>query len=61
MGTPTPPAVLRRYLKKKKMTAAVTATAKNKQIAVMYTIRASTLGAKLDACSGYNGICDCTI
>jgi hypothetical protein len=28
---------------------------------VMYTISASTLGAKLDACSGYNGICDCTI
>ena len=28
--------------------------------AVMYTISASTLGAKLDACSGYNGSCDCT-
>src|ERR1700730_175869 len=43
------------------MTAAVTATAKNRHTAVMYTIRASTLGAKLDACSGYNGICDCTV
>src|SRR6202042_1822538 len=36
------------------------ATAKKMQIAVMYTIRASTLGAKLDACSGYSGSCDCT-
>src|ERR1700756_5035644 len=43
------------------MTAAVMATAKNTHTAVMYTIRASTLGAKLDACSGYNGICDCTV
>ncbi|HEY2822244.1 MAG TPA: hypothetical protein VGJ06_14465, partial [Candidatus Acidoferrum sp.] len=42
------------------MTAAVTATAKKRQIAVMYTIKASTLGAKLDACSGYSGSCDCT-
>src|SRR5579863_1441507 len=38
----------------------VMATAKNKQIAVMYTIRPSTLGAKFDACSGYSGSCDCT-
>src|ERR1700760_4442317 len=60
MGTPTSPGVLRLYLKKKKMTAAVMATAKKMQIAVMYTIRASTLGAKLDACSGYSGSCDCT-
>src|ERR1700748_2159684 len=43
------------------MTAAVMATAKKRQIAVIYIIRASTLGAKLDACSGYNGICDCTV
>src|ERR1700720_1613464 len=37
------------------------ATAKNTHTAVIYTIRASTLGAKLDACSGYNGNCDCTV
>src|SRR5580704_13136083 len=60
IGTPTSPGVFRLYLKKKKITAAVMATAKNRQIAVMYTIRASTLGAKLDACSGYSGSCDCT-
>src|ERR1700676_5402732 len=61
MGTPISSGFLRRYLKKNKTAAAVTATAKNRHTAVMYTIRASTLGAKLDACSGYNGICDCTI
>ena len=27
---------------------------------VSWTISASTLGAKLDACSGYSGSCDCT-
>jgi hypothetical protein len=26
----------------------------------MNSIRLSTWGAKLDACSGYNGNCDCT-
>src|ERR1700724_1995756 len=61
MGTPISSGFLRRYLKKNKMTAAVIATAKNRHTAVMYTIRASTLGAKLDACSGYNGSCDCTV
>src|SRR5713226_471328 len=43
------------------MTAAVMATAKKRQIAVMYTISESTLGAKFEACSGYNGISDCTV
>src|SRR5579862_3374802 len=42
------------------MTAMVTATAKNRQTALMYPISTSTCGAKLDADSGYNGICDCT-
>src|ERR1700730_2705027 len=41
--------------------APVITTAKKRHTAVMYTIRASTLGAKLDACSGYNGSCDCTV
>src|ERR1700730_15656269 len=41
--------------------AAVITTAKKRHTAVMYTIRASTLGAKLDACSGYNGNCACTV
>src|ERR1700731_322417 len=43
------------------MTAAVMATAKNRQTAVMYTISASTFPAKFEACSGYNGISDCTV
>jgi hypothetical protein len=40
--------------------AAVITTPKNRQIRVMNSIKLSTWGAKLDACSGYNGNCDCT-
>src|SRR6266852_8723918 len=61
MVTPMSSAFLRWYLKKQITIAAVMATAKNRHTAVMYTIRASTLGAKLDACSGYSGSCDCTV
>ena len=34
------------------MMATVTATAKNRQIAMMKIINSSTCGAKLEACSG---------
>src|SRR5260370_35605231 len=37
------------------------ASAKNTQTAVTNNTRLSTCGAKLEACSGYNGSCDCTI
>ncbi|PYT53806.1 MAG: hypothetical protein DMG43_08020 [Acidobacteria bacterium] len=60
IGTPTALASLRWYLKKKKTMATVIATAKKKHTALIKSIRASTCGAKLDACSGYNGNCDCT-
>src|SRR6266566_4934572 len=60
IGTPTASASLRWYLKKKKTMATVMATANKKHTALIKSIRASTCGAKLDACSGYNGNCDCT-
>src|SRR5215471_4691682 len=37
------------------------ANAKKTQTEVTKIIRASTWGAKLDACGGYNGNCDCTV
>src|SRR5919108_4733663 len=42
------------------MIAIVIPAAKKKQTEVMKIISPSTAGAKLDACSGYNGNCDCT-
>src|SRR5260221_10445714 len=43
------------------MTAAVMATAKKRQMAVMYAISASTFAAKFEACCGYIGKSDCTV
>src|ERR1051325_2065320 len=43
------------------MTATQMATAKNRHTEIIKKTRLSTWGAKLEACSGYNGICDCTI
>src|SRR5215469_15026134 len=42
------------------MMAMVIPAAKKTQTEVIKIISASTCGAKLDACSGYNGNCDCT-
>src|SRR6516225_5869592 len=41
--------------------AKVIPAAKRTHTAVIKTISASMCGAKLDACSGYNGNCDCTV
>src|SRR5579871_69308 len=43
------------------MTAMQMATAKKMQTETMNSISPSTSGAKLDAESGYNGNCDCTV
>src|SRR5215472_12724690 len=42
------------------MMAKVIPAAKTTHTEVIKTIRSSMCGAKLDACSGYNGNCDCT-
>src|SRR5690349_425391 len=43
------------------MMARVIAAAKKTQTEVIKIISPSTSGAKLEACSGYNGSCDCTV
>src|SRR5580692_589510 len=57
---PISPGVLRRYLYIAKMQSAATNTTKKRQVRTMKKNSASTLPAKLDACSGKNGSGDCT-
>src|SRR5580704_4477056 len=59
-SSPTSPGVLRRYLYIAKMQSAATNTTKKRQVSTMNENSASTLPAKLDACSGKNGSGDCT-
>src|SRR5713101_779910 len=59
--TPISLSLRRRYFTKQKKITKVMSAEKNTQVIRMKNIKASMLPAKLDACSGNNGSCDCTV
>src|SRR5713101_8469308 len=59
--TPISVSLRRRYFTKQKKMTKVMSAEKKTQVTRMKNIKASMLPAKLDACSGNNGSCDCTV